>query len=96
MAKLCSYYTLSPLIDQQNLLGVEKDSSPGCAVITLGRNIVIRYKVSFFIFRFLKEILFRLLETIFDYVNHTIVFIKVFTYCCLPYINRLLRLSKYI
>ncbi|XP_051173687.1 nucleolar protein 11 [Leptopilina boulardi] len=45
MAKLCSYYTLSPLIDQQNLLGVEKDSNPGCAIITLGRNIVIRYKL---------------------------------------------------
>ena len=52
MAKLCSYYTLSPLIDQQNLLGVEKDSSPGCAVITLGRNIIMRYKVSFFFRKF--------------------------------------------
>ncbi|XP_012271956.1 nucleolar protein 11 [Orussus abietinus] len=45
MAKLNSYYTLCPLIDQQSLLGVEKDSSCGCAVVTLGRNIVIRYKL---------------------------------------------------
>lgn len=46
MARLSSYYTLCPLIDQQSLLGVEKDSEPGCAIVTLGRNIVIRYKVS--------------------------------------------------
>ncbi|XP_034937143.1 nucleolar protein 11 [Chelonus insularis] len=45
MAKLCSYYTLCPLIDQQSLLGVEKDQNPGCAIVTLGRNIVIRYKL---------------------------------------------------
>ncbi|XP_077260010.1 nucleolar protein 11 [Temnothorax americanus] len=45
MAKLNSYYTLCPLIDQQSLLGVEKDKEPGCAVVTLGRNIVIRYKL---------------------------------------------------
>lgn len=32
-------------VDQQNLLGVEKDKEPGCAIVTLGRNIVIRYKV---------------------------------------------------
>ncbi|XP_076623794.1 nucleolar protein 11 [Colletes latitarsis] len=45
MAKLYSYYTLCPLIDQQNLLGVERDSENGCAIVTLGRNIVIRYKL---------------------------------------------------
>lgn len=45
MAKLSSYYTLCPLIDQQTLLGVEKDKESGCAVVTLGRNIVIRYKL---------------------------------------------------
>ncbi|XP_014217338.1 nucleolar protein 11 [Copidosoma floridanum] len=45
MARLSSYYTLCPLIDQQNLLGVETDSSPGCAIVTLGKNIVIRYKL---------------------------------------------------
>ncbi|XP_031845860.1 nucleolar protein 11 isoform X2 [Nomia melanderi] len=45
MAKLYSYYTLCPLIDQQNLLGVERDSESGCAIVTLGRNIVIRYKL---------------------------------------------------
>ncbi|XP_012219268.1 nucleolar protein 11 [Linepithema humile] len=45
MAKLSSYYTLCPLIDQQSLLGVEKDKESGCAVVTLGRNIVIRYKL---------------------------------------------------
>ncbi|PBC33157.1 Nucleolar protein [Apis cerana cerana] len=45
MAKLYSYYTLCPLIDEQNLLGVERDSETGCAIVTLGRNIVIRYKL---------------------------------------------------
>ncbi|XP_015510875.1 nucleolar protein 11 isoform X1 [Neodiprion lecontei] len=45
MAKLSSYYTLCPLIDQQNLLGVEKDCNPGCVIVTLGKNIVIRYKL---------------------------------------------------
>lgn len=45
MAKLSSYYTLCPLIDQQSLLGVERDKEPGCAIVTLGRNIVIRYKL---------------------------------------------------
>lgn len=47
MAKLYSYYTLCPLIDEQNLLGVERDSETGCAIVTLGRNIVIRYKVKY-------------------------------------------------
>ncbi|XP_011869532.1 PREDICTED: nucleolar protein 11 isoform X2 [Vollenhovia emeryi] len=45
MAKLSSYYTLCPLIDQQSLLGVERDKETGSAVVTLGRNIVIRYKL---------------------------------------------------
>ncbi|XP_058791110.1 uncharacterized protein LOC131664211 [Phymastichus coffea] len=45
MAQLNSYYTLCPLIDQQNLLGVEADSDSGCAIVTLGKNIVIRYKL---------------------------------------------------
>ena len=34
------------LIDKQNLLGVETDSDLGYAIVTLGKNIVIRYKVS--------------------------------------------------
>lgn len=34
-------------VDQQNLLGVERDKEPGCAIVTLGRNIVIRYKVGY-------------------------------------------------
>ncbi|XP_032685033.1 uncharacterized protein LOC116850634 isoform X2 [Odontomachus brunneus] len=45
MAKLNAYYTLCPLIDQQNLLGVEQDKESGWAIVTLGRNIVIRYKL---------------------------------------------------
>ncbi|XP_020278493.1 nucleolar protein 11-like isoform X2 [Pseudomyrmex gracilis] len=45
MASLSSYYTLCPLIEQQSLLGVEKDKEQGCAIVTLGRNIVIRYKL---------------------------------------------------
>ncbi|KAJ8682036.1 hypothetical protein QAD02_017828 [Eretmocerus hayati] len=45
MARISSYYTLCPLIDQQNLLGVEPDSDSGCAIVTLGKNIVKRYKL---------------------------------------------------
>lgn len=73
MAKLCSYYTLSPLIDQQNLLGVEKDSGSGCAVITLGKNIVIRYKVGFFhYYSFSKQNnLKNKLILLFSYLNNT-------------------------
>lgn len=47
MAKFSSYYTLCPLIDQQGLLDIEKDNEPGCVIVTLSRNIVIRYKVKY-------------------------------------------------
>ncbi|XP_014477320.1 PREDICTED: nucleolar protein 11 [Dinoponera quadriceps] len=45
MAKLNAYYTLCPLIDQQSLLGVEQDKESGWAIVSLGKNIVIRYKL---------------------------------------------------
>ncbi|XP_063995716.1 uncharacterized protein LOC135173054 [Diachasmimorpha longicaudata] len=45
MAKFSSYHTLCPGIDPQNLLGVEKDADSGCAIVTLGRNMVYRYKL---------------------------------------------------
>lgn len=45
MAKLSSCTTLTPLIVQHELLGVEKDPEPGCAIVTLGRTIGKRYKV---------------------------------------------------
>ncbi|XP_014236903.1 uncharacterized protein LOC106659094 [Trichogramma pretiosum] len=44
MARLNSYNTLCPLIDKQ-LLGVEADSTPDCVIVTLGKNIVIRYQL---------------------------------------------------
>lgn len=47
MARLCAYYSLCPLIDQRSLLGVAEDSTSGCVIVTLGKNIVIRYKVRF-------------------------------------------------
>lgn len=46
MAKLCAYYSLCPLIDQTSLLGIAEDSTSGCVIVTLGKNIVIRYKLS--------------------------------------------------
>lgn len=50
MTKLTSYNKLCPLIDLQNLLGVEKDADNGCAIVTLGRKIAFRYKVRNFIY----------------------------------------------
>ncbi|KAF5277472.1 hypothetical protein FQR65_LT03809 [Abscondita terminalis] len=46
MAKLGAYYGLCPLIDQRNLLGVSEDSEPGHVIVTLGRNIAIKYRIS--------------------------------------------------
>ncbi|XP_049808772.1 nucleolar protein 11-like [Schistocerca nitens] len=45
MAKLGVAYGLCPLIDESSLLGVTDDSQPGTVLVTLGRNIVIRYKL---------------------------------------------------
>lgn len=45
MAKLGAYYGLCPLIDQKNLLGVTEDVEPGHVIVTLGRNIAIKYRV---------------------------------------------------
>lgn len=45
MAKLSSCYPLCPLIDRSPI-GVTSDSVPGCAIVTLGKNIVIRYKLA--------------------------------------------------
>lgn len=46
MAKLGSYYGLCPLIDQKSLLGVAPDATPGHVIVTLGKNMAIKYKVS--------------------------------------------------
>lgn len=46
MAKLGTYYGLCPLIDQKSLLGISEDVIPGCVVVTLGKNMAIKYKVS--------------------------------------------------
>jgi hypothetical protein len=55
MAKLCAYYSLCPLIDQTSLLGIAEDSTSGCVVVTLGKSIVIRYKVRVTIMRYLER-----------------------------------------
>jgi hypothetical protein len=54
MARLCAYYSLCPLIDQKSLLGIAEDSASGCVIVTLGKNIVIRYKVRFVIVIYFK------------------------------------------
>jgi hypothetical protein len=51
MAKLCAYYSLCPLIDQRSLLGIAEDPISGLVIVTLGKSIVIRYKVRFTIVR---------------------------------------------
>jgi len=55
MAKLCAYYSLCPLIDQTSLLGIAEDSTSGCVIVTLGKSIVIRYKVRVIIIRYLLK-----------------------------------------
>jgi hypothetical protein len=52
MARLCAYYSLCPLIDQRSLLGIAEDSTSDCVIVTLGKNIVIRYKVRFTVVTF--------------------------------------------
>ncbi|KAK7790230.1 hypothetical protein R5R35_009342 [Gryllus longicercus] len=44
MAKLSVAYGLCPLIDNNSLLGVGVDAVPDCVIVTIGKNIVIRYK----------------------------------------------------
>lgn len=50
MAKLLSYYRLCPLIDTKNLLGISNDCEKGIVLVTLGRNLVIKYRVRIRIF----------------------------------------------
>lgn len=46
MAKLLSYYRLCPLIDTKNLLGISEDTEKGVVIVTLGKNIAIKYRLS--------------------------------------------------
>jgi len=46
MAKFSACYHICPLIDQKNFLVVTDESVNNCVIITLGKNMVIRYKLS--------------------------------------------------
>ena len=46
MAKLGSYFGLCPLVDQYTLLGLSKDYEDGHVIVTLGKNIAVKYKVN--------------------------------------------------
>lgn len=46
MAKFHNYYVLCPLIDQKSFLGVSKDKEDANVLVTLGRNVVNKYRVS--------------------------------------------------
>lgn len=46
MAKLGSYFGLCPLIDHRSLLGVYLDNEEGQVIVTLGKNIAMKYKIS--------------------------------------------------
>lgn len=48
MAKLGAYYGLCPLIDHRSILGICQDAEAGNVIVTLGRNIAIKYRVSQF------------------------------------------------
>lgn len=48
MAKLLSYYNLCPINDVREFLGLSRDVDTGCAINTLGRNIIQVVKVSSF------------------------------------------------
>lgn len=45
MAKLLAYYTLCPVNDRRDFLGVSADAENGAIINTLGRNIVVITKV---------------------------------------------------
>ncbi|RZB40866.1 nucleolar protein 11 [Asbolus verrucosus] len=45
MAKLGAYYGLCPLIDHRSLLGISEDEENGIVIVTLGKNIAIKYKL---------------------------------------------------
>lgn len=46
MAKLHNYYVLCPLIDQKSFLGVSQDKEEEFVIVTLGRNVVNKYRVN--------------------------------------------------
>ncbi|XP_004924174.2 nucleolar protein 11 [Bombyx mori] len=46
MAKFHNYYVLCPLIDQKSFLGVSKDKEDANVLVTLGRNVVNKYRLS--------------------------------------------------
>ncbi|XP_032520296.2 uncharacterized protein LOC116772284 [Danaus plexippus] len=46
MAKLHNYYVLCPLIDQNSFLGVSQDKDDENVIVTLGRNVVNKYRLS--------------------------------------------------
>lgn len=46
MAKFHNYYVLCPLIDQKSFLGINRDKEEECVIVTLGRNVVNKYRVS--------------------------------------------------
>ncbi|XP_063623586.1 nucleolar protein 11 [Cydia splendana] len=46
MAKLQSYYVLCPLIDQKSFLGISEDKEEETVVVTLGRNVVNKYRLT--------------------------------------------------
>lgn len=52
MAKFKVRFSLCPLIDQRSLLGVTADSSTECVIVTLGKNMIVRFKVSMFLYIF--------------------------------------------
>lgn len=47
MAKLHNYHVLCPLIDQKSFLGVSQDKDDGFVLVTLGRNVVNKYRVRY-------------------------------------------------
>ncbi|KAJ2943516.1 hypothetical protein O0L34_g16627 [Tuta absoluta] len=46
MAKLHNYHVLCPLIDQKSFLGVSQDKKEEDVIVTLGRNVVNKYRLS--------------------------------------------------
>ncbi|XP_059058026.1 uncharacterized protein LOC131851536 [Achroia grisella] len=46
MAKFHNYYVLCPLIDQNSFLGVSKDKDSSNVIVTLGKNVVNKYRLS--------------------------------------------------
>lgn len=54
MAVLGAYYGLCPLLDHRSILGISQNAESGNVIVTLGKNIAIKYRVRIINMLFIK------------------------------------------